>query len=325
MGTPAKRIGYIDIAKGIAMTLVVMGHVLFFDLYGNSVWESSKLMRFIYAFHVPFFFFLSGLVSVTDLQWSQIPKDIWKRFRFLIIPFVVIGSIYSILTHQDLSFIFNEYKYGYWYLWVLFVFYMFSYPIAAFKSMGWANSVFLYVPVVIIWIVAEHLIPELSSSIKSTFSLSLIIHHYPYFLMGHFVKRMRIHELCFGNSYILLCAIILWSLEGHLHFRYSNYLTTYGIILVLMNVCRKIDYNNLLGKKSLSFLGINTLYIYVFHYFIIDLMKTDIFMTFLPSHSNIIIDLLITIVPTMIAIAFSIGIKELIKNDKIIMRLLFGR
>ena len=40
----------LDIAKGIGILLVVLAHVL-----------QSKVETFIYIFHMPFFFFISGM------------------------------------------------------------------------------------------------------------------------------------------------------------------------------------------------------------------------------------------------------------------------
>lgn len=40
-----KRIEYIDIAEGIAILLVVVGHTLCYGLYGfEYAWKQSKLM-----------------------------------------------------------------------------------------------------------------------------------------------------------------------------------------------------------------------------------------------------------------------------------------
>lgn len=53
-----KRLDYLDIAKGIAIFLVVMGHaVLAFD---TPYWRLA-----IYAFHMPLFFLVSGMVTKT--------------------------------------------------------------------------------------------------------------------------------------------------------------------------------------------------------------------------------------------------------------------
>lgn len=126
-----KRIDYIDIAKCFAILCVVIGHVLCYDLYGfEHAWKESALMQFIYSFHMPLFIFLSGIVSVTMIERKNLLRDIMKRGRTLLVPFVVVGGIYSLRIKGNLQFIFNDMKIGYWYLWVLFAFYLLSYPLA---------------------------------------------------------------------------------------------------------------------------------------------------------------------------------------------------
>lgn len=49
---------FIDIAKGLAILCVVLGHVLAYDIYGfKYVWNNSPLLKFIYSFHMPLFFY----------------------------------------------------------------------------------------------------------------------------------------------------------------------------------------------------------------------------------------------------------------------------
>lgn len=53
------RVQYIDRLKGLAIILVVMGHI-----FGFSQLEDG-INTFIYTFHMPLFMFLSGLVIST--------------------------------------------------------------------------------------------------------------------------------------------------------------------------------------------------------------------------------------------------------------------
>ena len=124
----AVRLKYVDVAKGVAILSVICGHVLIYDFYGFSeAWDKSPLVRFIYSFHMPLFFFLSGIVASLPVSVRDIPKDIWKRFRILIMPMLVVGGIYSLATKHDLSFLANEMKYGYWYFLALFYCYLLNY------------------------------------------------------------------------------------------------------------------------------------------------------------------------------------------------------
>lgn len=73
----AKHIDYIDVAKGIATLLVIVGHLSITPEY---------LVNEIYTFHIPLFFFLSGFV----LNVNKFPRffDFLKdKFKKIIIPY----------------------------------------------------------------------------------------------------------------------------------------------------------------------------------------------------------------------------------------------
>lgn len=46
---------YIDVARGIGITLVVLCHIIITEGY-----ELAWITKFVYAFHMPLFFFISG-------------------------------------------------------------------------------------------------------------------------------------------------------------------------------------------------------------------------------------------------------------------------
>ena len=75
-----ERKKYIDIAKGIAMILVIMGHCKYINNYLH-VW--------LYSFHMPLFFILSGMTfSVKNKPHF---KDFLKnKFFKLLIPYFLL-------------------------------------------------------------------------------------------------------------------------------------------------------------------------------------------------------------------------------------------
>jgi polysaccharide biosynthesis protein PslL len=73
----SKRIEYLDIAKGIGILLVVLGHNDFEVI-------SPFVQRMIYSFHMPLFFFLSGYFINASLPLWDFFK---KRFNALMKPF----------------------------------------------------------------------------------------------------------------------------------------------------------------------------------------------------------------------------------------------
>lgn len=66
-----QRIDWIDTAKGLCMILVIVGHTL---PYGN-------LMRnFIFSFHMPAFFFLTGYTARRPDTWQVFARRVRKDF-----------------------------------------------------------------------------------------------------------------------------------------------------------------------------------------------------------------------------------------------------
>lgn len=78
-----KRINYIDIAKGLGMMTIIWGHILYAGI-SNAI---------VYAFHIPLYFFLSGLVFSRE-RYASFGEFIIKRVKGLLFPYV----IFSFLT-----------------------------------------------------------------------------------------------------------------------------------------------------------------------------------------------------------------------------------
>jgi fucose 4-O-acetylase-like acetyltransferase len=73
-----QRIGYIDIAKGLGILVIVLAHN---DLAGYH----PTLHKFIYAFHIPLFFFLSGMFFRPERLFSETLR---RRFNTLLKPYL---------------------------------------------------------------------------------------------------------------------------------------------------------------------------------------------------------------------------------------------
>lgn len=112
-----KRIYWIDIAKGILIILVVMGHVTS-SYHASNMYKDSTFLNFshqlIYSFHMPAFMFISGLLfRVKDDKKSQIKNILlsygvpYVFFSFLwwMFKFVLSGIVNSQLGVADLMLI----------------------------------------------------------------------------------------------------------------------------------------------------------------------------------------------------------------------------
>ncbi|MGN0524124.1 MAG: acyltransferase family protein [Eubacterium sp.] len=81
----AKRIEWIDIAKGIGIILVVTAHT---QMPSYSLFDGNNniLRLLIYSFHMPLFFFLSGMCFKTDgITFKEfLTKKIKTKLKVLI-------------------------------------------------------------------------------------------------------------------------------------------------------------------------------------------------------------------------------------------------
>src|SRR5512140_3521698 len=80
-----KRIEYIDIARGIGILLVVLGH-------NDFAAFSPFFHQVIYSFHIPLFFFLSGYFINTAISFFEYSR---RRFHAVLKPYLfTIALIY---------------------------------------------------------------------------------------------------------------------------------------------------------------------------------------------------------------------------------------
>lgn len=76
-----KRIAWIDAAKGVAIILMMVGHLLPFK---------STLYRIIYSFHMPLFFILSGYTHKRITTKSELATKSRRNLKQLIIPYLAL-------------------------------------------------------------------------------------------------------------------------------------------------------------------------------------------------------------------------------------------
>jgi len=75
-----KRVAYVDIAKGIGIILVVMGH-------NDFALISPFAHKLIYSFHMPMFFFMSGMFFKPNVPFWSFLRN---RFNRVLKPFLAI-------------------------------------------------------------------------------------------------------------------------------------------------------------------------------------------------------------------------------------------
>lgn len=91
-----QRIRYVDFFKALLMILVVLGHINF---------ANESIKAWIYAFHMPAFFFASGMLikdnCVPDLRSGA--GLCFKKFQALMFPYFIWALIYSALELSNIA------------------------------------------------------------------------------------------------------------------------------------------------------------------------------------------------------------------------------
>ena len=85
-----KRLGYLDMAKGIGIILVVAGH---------SGLVAEKLLTWLASFHMPLFFMVSGMLFFHKREEEKsLLKTIQKKAKGILLPYLYFSIIYILIN-----------------------------------------------------------------------------------------------------------------------------------------------------------------------------------------------------------------------------------
>jgi acyltransferase len=106
-----QRWQWLDAAKGLGIALIVWGHIY-------SITEASALQVYVYAFHVPLFFFVSGLTFNPDRQ--TLTQVVSSKSRSLLLPYLcyaLLGYAFYLAGYtlaQAMGLQLTQFDYGLW-------------------------------------------------------------------------------------------------------------------------------------------------------------------------------------------------------------------
>lgn len=101
-----QRLTYIDVARAIGILSVVLGHMCQF-YRDNFEIDHDLLIQFIYTFHMPLFFLLSGILfSDKSIFESSFLKFFIKKIKTLFIPYLfldITAGIYNLVKYSSMN------------------------------------------------------------------------------------------------------------------------------------------------------------------------------------------------------------------------------
>ena len=89
MTASAQRNPVLDQAKGIAIILVVTGHLMSGE---------TGLEKWIYSFHLPLFLVVNGCLQFLRPSRQTVGQYAWKETKVLLYPFVVFSILKSVIN-----------------------------------------------------------------------------------------------------------------------------------------------------------------------------------------------------------------------------------
>ena len=288
----SQRVQYIDIAKGIGILLVVLAHN---DLSAYH----PMLHRFIYAFHMALFFFLSGIFFKPERPFKEILK---RRFNTLIKPL-----IFALLLIYGISVFFGKMSFAMafqrilkslymtgpylnwvqlWFLPVLFLinlYAFFFYRATQKLPKNWMRWLILVITLWIgtlwlpyMWTFDFTIMGRAFSTYGLPASVDLVLLGGFYFVLGREIYRQLPQSFFDAKITLLVSAVILFgmvfTLDIPVDFNTREYtswtLNTIeaiaGIIFIL-SLSRQIELYSEKATRFFKYIGSLTLSILVFH------------------------------------------------------------
>lgn len=241
-----------NVLRVIAILLVVLGHSDFLNSYGFDVTniispslESVKIeykfiREWIYSFHMPLFFILSGAVFQLSCSTESFKIYFMKRVRRLLIPFFMCGIFFSVpikylVGYYDGSNIIVAYIKSLllmltpghlWFLWVTFVINILMF---SFRKKLWKNyKLFLFV-CLILYIISFYYRVEV-------FQIYRICRYPLFFYAGYLMElkgireKIESHYCCITIISLIISIIMLPITQSILN---SNIMIIYALFTLV--------------------------------------------------------------------------------------------
>lgn len=325
------RLNYIDLLKGFAIFLMVMGHALSWS-YSDGVVrtpDNALVRNLIYAFHMPLFFFLSGYVidlSGNDWNWVRCKSLIWKRVVSLGIPCITWFAITAFKGEVP------------WFLRALLLivvlFVLLKYIIRNIKN-KWLEAGVLLVGGYVALFTMTQLIRD--TQLDQLFNMTVFQIHYPYFVIGYLYRKSEVRGSKILNSNILftLCFIVFillfyvynWTEQPHVIHAGLRYLLAFsGIQLVYQFVKSINDKDNWLYHSFMR-MGKHSIEIYLLSNSLI-LRMPDLFHRVVDNNiypGNVVAQLLFGFLVSIPCVVFCLAITRVVSYSKLLNFILFGK
>lgn len=193
MAETKKRLSWVDVARGYGILAILMSHIM----------TGHPLSKWLFTFHVPLFFFLSGYVFRDGKDWKPF---LLGKCRRLLVPYFAMGlcilipetllqtgaeDFWQTLGSLTLGFLIQRRQWTLWFLLALFFVELAGYWLIRLIRKKWLLAVtglllgavgLGFFGVILPW------------------CLDVVLPMLPFFLAGYLLKESRLDWQCFSRS-----------------------------------------------------------------------------------------------------------------------------
>lgn len=282
------RLTWIDAAKGIGIFLVFLGHT---TIPGNIFW-------YIFSFHMPLFFFLSGYLynAQKHIGWKELLQSKFKKliipyflfFAILFVYWLIIGRAIGDVQNLNvpISRILFEFSYASAYLktpfaplWFLFTLFWVEIMFFALQK-NITKKLWLFIILLVIAVLGY--VYSTNASVRPPWGLDIAFVAVLLYGLGYFFRQYKLHFSSIMKYVSILIVPILifvgWQIASK-NSRIDMMSNEYGVFyLFLAGAMAGIGAMIILAKiwpaRLLQYLGKNSLFLFVFQFAALDIGKT---------------------------------------------------
>lgn len=330
----SKRIEFIDAMRGFTIFLVVLNHVA---LHCLGITRSiPSLHEFFYQVRMPMFFMISGFVLYKDgVVWD---KDQIIRFFKKKIPVQLLSPLlfFVVFMHvRGINFVdglFNEPKYGFWFTYILFVYFVIYAFVRFLMRNKWADIILVIIGICLLpagWPGLHEMIP-IPRNVLYFFSFS----HWQFFfffVLGTLLRKYYpvVQKWLDKKWTIPICIMFYFCGNAFkdlvpIEFVRNLPLTLAGLVVLFAFFRIKesaFSKEKKLGR-TMQYVGRRTLDIYLIHNFLLPINLK--FITFFVDHPMPLVEASVSAVISVIIIAACLLVSNIIRLSPVLGYWIFG-
>lgn len=304
-----KRETWIDIIRGIAIYLMVLGHCIQYATPLDYDFGGNIVFRVIYGFHMPLFMIISGFLFWYSLNKYELLSGIYSKIKGIMIPCASWGLVTYVcdiiwFDYKDVSL--RGYLYytafSNWFLWAVFYCSLYGFM----TKYVFKNNFLGYLVV----LVCNYIMPDIGNYAGTKRML-------PFFILGMIINRYHLLDRL-EKKRMAIIAVLGLGYCAALYFEMVELVTgTVGSMFVIMLIYKRK------GKGILEKVGQMSICIYLFtgivFYFVIKEYLR------IPDSYRYLIKTAYVFGLSMVLTALAVGIGKMLQKSKLLSKLFLGR